>query len=307
MGKDLSSKNLLSCPDVFADIGNVNLFDGERIIHPEELEKLPTETIYRDNYGRLRHHYLDTRMKAKDHGTDIIVCMENQSGVSNIMPVRDMGYLYSGYSEQIRDIRKNDEKKGVHHIVEEIGKGQRLTPVISMILYYGKEKWTEPDRLSDMLEMPDSGKTKLRELIADHKIRVVHLAGQDEKTRAKYKSDFRHIVDYLACAEDKEKCRRFMQDGGRIICHPEEYLDMMEVLTSDKRFEKIKESVLKKRTTEKEEVTMFSIAEELENQGIEKKSREIIRNMLADGQPPELISKYTQEPLTYIYEVKGEM
>ena len=35
MGKDLQSKNLLNCPDVFSDIGNVNLFDGEQLLHPE--------------------------------------------------------------------------------------------------------------------------------------------------------------------------------------------------------------------------------------------------------------------------------
>ena len=31
MGKDLPGKNLLNCPDVFADIGNVNLFDGQQM------------------------------------------------------------------------------------------------------------------------------------------------------------------------------------------------------------------------------------------------------------------------------------
>ncbi|MBO5073152.1 MAG: hypothetical protein J6C32_09330 [Eubacterium sp.] len=56
---------------------------------------------------------------------------------------------------------------------------------------------------------------------------------------------------------------------------------------------------------------MFSIAEELESIGMKKgaseKSREIICTMLCDEQPPELISKYTKEPLEYVYQVKQEM
>jgi hypothetical protein len=35
--------------------------------------------------------------------------------------------------------------------------------------------------------------------------------------------------------------------------------------------------------------------------------KEVICNMLLDEQFPELISKYTKEPLEYIYQVKQEM
>ena len=83
------------------------------MLHPEELEQMPTEVTYKDNYGMIHHHYLDTRMKAKDYQTDIaIFCVENQSGISNIMPVRDMGYLYSNYNEQIRNWQGRIRKQG---------------------------------------------------------------------------------------------------------------------------------------------------------------------------------------------------
>ncbi len=35
--------------------------------------------------------------------------------------------------------------------------------------------------------------------------------------------------------------------------------------------------------------------------------KEVICNMLLDEQSPEMISKYTKEPLEYIYQVKEEM
>lgn len=68
---------------------------------------------------------------------------------------------------------------------------------------------------------------------------------------------------------------------------------------------------------------MFSIAEELENQGMEKgiakgiakgiekgsvqKSREIICNTLRDSQSPETISRYTEQPIEYVYQVQRQM
>ena len=314
MGKDLPAKNLLNCPDVFADISNVNLFDGEDLLHPEELEPLPTELTYKDNYGVIRHHYLDTRMKAAEHQTDIAVfCVENQSGASNIMPVRDMGYLYSNYTEQIRQMQREnrDGCKERFPVTEGIRRDKKLTPVISLVLYYGQEPWDGPEKLSDLLSVSENWKEKLSPLITDHPIRIIHLAGQDKKTRQKYKSDFRHIVDYLACAADKEERQKYIYDESRKIRHPEEYLDMMAAFSNDTRFARIKETVLSKKKEGEESVTMFSIAEELENKGMEKGKKEgrkeVICNMLLDEQSPEMISKYTKEPLEYIYQVKEEM
>ena len=320
MGKDLPAKNLLNCPDVFADITNVNLFDGEDLLQPEELSVMPTELVYKDNYGTMRHHYLDTRMKAEEHQTDIAVfCIENQSGVSNIMPVRDMGYLYSNYSEQIREVQRKDGKKKEFPVTEGIDRDQKLIPVISLVLYYGQEPWNGPEKLSDLLSVPEDWQEKLEPLITDHPVRIIHLAAQDEETRAKYKSDFRHIADYLACAGDREESWQYISDESREICHPEEYLDMMAAFSNDARFARIKATVLSKRNEGEGRVTMFSIVDELENigrqkgvkEGMEKgaseKSRKIICTMLRDEQSPELISKYTEEPVEYVYQVKQEM
>lgn len=267
----------------------------------------------------MHHHYLDTRMKAKDHWTDIaIFCIENQSGINNIMPVRDMGYLYSNYNEQIRHMQRKNKRRGMLSITEGLGREEKLTPVISIVLYYGRERWTGPERLSDMLSVPDSWKEKLGPLIADHTVKIVHLAGQDKKTRQKYKSDFRHIVDYLVCADDKEECQKYIKDENRKISHPEEYLDMMAAFSSDSRFMQIKEKVLKRRIEEGESVTMYSIAEELENmgrrkgmeEGIEEGKEEgikkIICHMLAHKKSPEDVSELTGEPLDYVYRIQKE-
>ena len=54
MAKDLTEKNLVEAPEVFADISNVNLYDGEQVIQPEDLELLPQEMHYKIAKGSLR-------------------------------------------------------------------------------------------------------------------------------------------------------------------------------------------------------------------------------------------------------------
>ena len=58
-----------------------------------------------------------------------------------------------------------------------------------------------------------------------------------------------------------------MEDKVHTIKHPEEFLDMLSEVASDKRYKNVKEKLLK---NEEEDVTMCVIAEKLENRGIQK-------------------------------------
>lgn len=315
MKKDLAAKNLLNCPDVFADIGNVNLFGGRQVVKESGLERLPQELVYRNRQGDLGEHRMDTRMKVREENVDVVIfCAENQAAVSNTMPVRDMGYLYSSYSEQIREKNRADyvDGSGVNP-VRGLADGQKLVPVVSLVLYWGKEKWTGPTELKDMLALPEWAEDDWMPLVQNHRIRLVRLREQGEEIRRLYQSDFRHVVDYLAYEDDRKKRREYMNDVTRKVRHPEEYLDMMSAFTTDKRFSQIKERVMMD-FVEGDEVSMVSIAEELMEEGIEKgiergqklAKYELVCRMLSHEQTPEMISAITEEPLEYIYDVQRQ-
>lgn len=284
MGKDLANKNLLNCTDVFADIGNVNLFHGEELLSADGLEPQPTELTYKDNFGTMRHHFLDTRMKAKEQDTDIaIFCIENQSEASNIMPVRDMGYLYSNYNEQIRKIRQINERSDIYYPIAGIGNGQKLTPVITLILYYGSKKWDGPEKLSDMLAIPEKWRDKLSPWIADHPIRIINLTDQDESVRAKYKSDFRHVVDFFACLGNSEKLWKYVHEENRIVRHPEEYLDLMAAISGERRFAEMKDNILKNTNAGKEGMKMDGFFDLLEKMAKEDGIKEGMAKGISQG------------------------
>lgn len=270
MREDLATKYLEEYPDVFADIGNVNLYDGKTVITPEELEKLPSRLIYRNPEGELKTLEADIRMRFLKADVEIaLFCVENQSGICNTMPVRDIGYIYSGYDEQIRQIKDGNKKRGVNYYTKEIGDEQKLVPIIPLILYFGEKEWTGPLSLMDMLDIRDEDRELVVPLIQDYHIRLVCLGSQDETIRKKYRSDFRHVADYLAYRNDKEKMKVFINDSTRKLSHPEEFLDVIGAVSSDARYKMIKNKI-KEYMKEGEEINMCVIAEELENRGIAK-------------------------------------
>ena len=103
MTRDLTEKNLVEEAEVFADISNVNLYDGRNVIRPEDLELLPQEMHYKDSEGKPAKVMADVRMRWRKNGSVIaMIQIENQSEIDNIMPIRDLGYIFNNYNEQIK-------------------------------------------------------------------------------------------------------------------------------------------------------------------------------------------------------------
>ena len=110
--KDLAEKNLLQYKDVFSDIVNVNLFGGRHYISANELSREPGELITKSSSdNKLKQLQMDVPMKCnKKYNTRFFVCLENQSDINNIMPVRDMGYQHAKYIVRYLSC-KNDKEK----------------------------------------------------------------------------------------------------------------------------------------------------------------------------------------------------
>lgn len=82
MDKDIKTKNLIGCTDVFADIANANGLLGSYFITPDELTPEPTEYNYRDAKGKARPIFRDIMMKVNGlNGCIALVGYENQEEI----------------------------------------------------------------------------------------------------------------------------------------------------------------------------------------------------------------------------------
>ena len=99
--KDILEKTLKSYNDVFADIVNVLVFNGERVIKEDDLEDRATFSAYKAE-GRLRLQERDvSKYWRKSMVKLVLIGLENMTAVSRYMPLRVIGYDGAAYRDQI--------------------------------------------------------------------------------------------------------------------------------------------------------------------------------------------------------------
>ena len=83
-------------------------------------------------------------------------------------------------------------------IINGFCKDSKLHPVITFVLYSGKEEWDGSTSLHEMLDFTDIPET-LREMIPDYKIHVIEIR-RLESTEV-FQTDVRQVFDFIRCPE----------------------------------------------------------------------------------------------------------
>ena len=241
MDKDITKKRLEDYNDVFVDIFNNMVFEGDEVLDEDNLISLPTESFTRKAGGGLRQGNRDVR-KADNRNQHyrLVFGLENQEECDNTMPERTMGYDYAAYEEQIKKIMEKNDKAKKPAYSKRIHDEQKLAPVVTAVLYFGSN-WTGPTRLYDMLEFPEELRERLEKLVPDYHINLIEVKKLPEKVRKRLTSDFRLIAEYVACRNQPKKLDKLLADNKQVIRHPEEFFDLLGTITSGKRFLEAKE------------------------------------------------------------------
>ncbi|MBQ4068741.1 MAG: Rpn family recombination-promoting nuclease/putative transposase [Lachnospiraceae bacterium] len=209
--KDIAEKLLVDYEDVFADIVNVLLFKGERVIEPIELSETGLMSHYKADTSKLHEQERDMAKYWNKGNVRIAICgMENQTKVDNNMPVRVIGYDGAAYRSQI---------------LKEQGD---LYPVVTIVLYYGNDRWDKKHSLFDCVKVPEN----LKPYVNDYKINVFELAYLEDETVDMFTSDFKHVVQYLT---QMRKYNEYVPSPDKII-HVDELMKLFSVFTEDNRY-----------------------------------------------------------------------
>ena len=179
--KDTKAKEYLSDNSRFADLCNYVLFQGEQIIKAETLfEKDSTEVLSilvdgrEEQFQKWRDLIKGTVIKRNKDMVFVLIGIENQSDIHYAMPVKNMIYDALNYGSQVKKTakrhRKNHDKLTPAEFLSGFRKDDKLTPVITITLYWGADKWDGPRTLHDMLEHSDEALIKF---IPDYHINLV--------------------------------------------------------------------------------------------------------------------------------------
>lgn len=212
--KDITEKILESYNDVFADIVNVLLFKGKKILVPDELEDQAPRSYYKAD-GKIREIERDVAKRWKK-GNIRIACVgfENQTNPDPDMPLRVMGYDGAEYRAQL--LSENVENSRY--------------PVVTLVLYFGYDKhWDQPLSLKKRLDIPP----EFEPYVNDYKINLFEIAYLTHEQVEMFQSDFQVVADYFVQKREKDD----YNPEPRNLKHIQETLQLLSVMSNDQRFE----------------------------------------------------------------------
>ena len=276
--KDIAEKILEDYPDVFADIVNGFLFNGNEVVKPEELEDMQLRSAYRAEQ-KLHDMERDVAKRWKKNGIRIAcVGFENQTAPDSRMVLRVLGYDGAEYRAQCLKENRNNAPY----------------PVITIVLYFGYEqRWTAAKSLYEAVSVPD----ELKPFVTDTKINVFEVAWLKDEQVAKFKSDFRIVADYFV---QKQENGDYIPSPEKLH-HVQETLQLLSVMTNDHRFEE----AYSDNPEEGGVQNMCDVLDRAERRGAEKKAREAAINLYKMGMAAEDIAKVLNEALSTVQQWLG--
>lgn len=220
----------------FADIVNAGIFQGRKIVKGSQLRGRDTYTG--GLFGSLKkkmqiYGYRDVFKKA-DFGVNFaLIGIENQEDIHYAMPIKVWKYDFLGYEEQLQNIKKRHKRAkdltGAEYLSGFSSK-DKLNPILTMVLYYGKEPWNGPTCLNDMLNWENIPEV-VRNKLVNYPIYIVDVRrfrGTEEMC-----TDAKLVFGFLQRHENQQQLEKYVNDNKKEFTNLEEdTYDMISILTS---------------------------------------------------------------------------
>ena len=311
--KNLYINRLLCDPVYFADLVNGVLFGGRQRLKPSELTPVADASgvMYVEPGGvkRVVERHRDVTMKAVNGQSYAVIALENQADVHYAMPVRSMLYDALDYVDQVRKItqgyRESGEKLTGSELLSGLRTGDRLVPVVTIVLYWGASDWDGCRSIHELLGFGDAevdaetegaagrwpGLQNLAKYIPDYQINLVNAADPGELTR--FHTHLQQIFSVIKYNRDKDQLYRYIHENREALRRMGETatLALASVIGEQKRLLKLLEE------EGEEEPDMCKAIDDLisdgEVRGMERLSTLISK--LLDENRPDLIRQVTSD------------
>ena len=255
MGKeDAVTRDYLQDNEVFADVFNYRLFDGEPVIRPEELRELdPSQIIFlpdksgekddpeetgSGNSGKQQNQKQNRRLKnEKDQSLyrDLLkntlirrdenaiyqlrLGLELQTGVNYAMPVRNQMYDAAEYYHQADRIMKAHKRNRDHSGLNsgEYVSGFHRDDYLIPVFTLTVYFGAEPwDGPRSLHEMMRIKDPEVLKMIPDYRIHLIEPAGLEKEELLKFQSSFREVMGYIKYSQNAEELIRYTKDNPRM-------------------------------------------------------------------------------------------
>ena len=136
---------------------------------------------------------------------------------------------------------------------ETLKPGEKVLPVVTFVLYFGYDKcWDGPRSLSECFEVPE----QLKPFFCDYSIHVIELAWLTDEEMDRLTGDLKTLARCLRSFRE----HNFEDDFDDTIEHPDAVLRLLEKITGESSFKKMRQTY-----SEKENLRMCEIFEAMRN------------------------------------------
>jgi len=207
--KDIKSKKYLADNSRFADLFNYKLYNGKPVIHPDDLQERDTTELLdvfdvdkkQIQTQKWRDILKSAIIKSTQQAFYVLLGLENQTEIHYAMPVKAMLYDAMSYEKQINKAGKTHEqlkdKMTSAEFLSNFKKTDRLTPIVTLTLYWGADEWDAPTHLHQMFGEMDE---YLKQFIPDYHINLV--APNQIQNFEKFKTELGQTLEFIKYSAD---------------------------------------------------------------------------------------------------------
>ena len=220
MGRaDDITKEYVRRNDIFADLFNFFLYNGEEVIKPEHLQErditeiaLPFGNGKDLSVQKLRDVLKILQVMEDDEAIYVLLGTELQTNIHYVMPPKNMLYDAIKYVEQVNTIaRVHKEKKDISGDVFLSGfeKTDKLIPIITLVVHFGSQKWDGPVTLHEMFTTKNE---TLIKFIPDYRINLISPEAMSEEDFEKLHTEFRKVMKFIKYSENKKALQNMLRE-----------------------------------------------------------------------------------------------
>ena len=210
--KDTLCKSYMENPKHFADAFNYYLFHGRKVVQSNclvELDPIEIGDVLKNDSAEITQKIRDVLKKCiiKNDGktTYVVLGIENQADIHYAMPVRNLIYDALNYGRQVKCISENHKRekdlKG-EEFLSGFSKTDKITPVITLVIYFGAENWDAPRSLYDMFETTDE---EILKYVDNYHLHLI--IPNEIKDFTLFTSELGKVLKFISASNEKEKLK----------------------------------------------------------------------------------------------------
>ncbi|MCD7772208.1 MAG: Rpn family recombination-promoting nuclease/putative transposase [Oscillospiraceae bacterium] len=221
MGKpDTATREYINDSNVFADVFNYFIYDGRKVVDPQNLEKLDASTLLtvfgKEDDEETIQRYRDALKKATlmvdDNAAYIVLGIEAQTHIDYGMPIRTFLYDALQYDSQARELKAAHKNSGDKHSEDEfvsgLYKGDRILPVITVVVHFGAKPWDGATKLSDLY---DCKHRESLEFVPEYRMNLIDPAGMTDEDFEKFSTSLGKVLKFMKLSNSRTEMKNLME------------------------------------------------------------------------------------------------